>query len=140
VVTIVDKGTLGILRGLQGNLLQPVNGMHQSLKLGTVNQIESAFFAREHFERDAPRGRNHTGSLFWREITRGDRIKRKTYQDAQAPDATALLIDFSLRRLKRRITLSGFHVWPVAIFDYYELGPRARASERPEDGSGKNSR
>src|SRR5277367_2535617 len=35
-------------------LLQSVNGVHHSLKLGSVDQIESAFLAGKHFQRDAP--------------------------------------------------------------------------------------
>src|ERR1700741_4006418 len=35
-------------------LLQPIHRVHHALKLGSIEQIECALFARKHFKRDAP--------------------------------------------------------------------------------------
>src|ERR1700690_983414 len=35
-------------------LLQPIHGVHHALKLRAIEQIESAFFAGKHFQRQSP--------------------------------------------------------------------------------------
>lgn len=79
-------------------LLQPIDGVHYSLKFGPIQQIERALFARKHFECDAARGRHHSSSLFRREIALGDRFDRQLDKYSQPANPAAFVVDLLLRR------------------------------------------
>ena len=78
------------------DLLQAVDRVHQPLKLRPVDQIERALFAGKHFERRAPRRRDHSGGFLGGQIAVGNRFHRQPNQYAQTPNAAAFFVDLFL--------------------------------------------
>ena len=77
-------------------LLQPVNGVHHTLKFWPIEQIECTFFTRKHFQCYAACRGHHSRSLFRREIAFGDRFDRQLDEYSQAANPAAFVVDLLL--------------------------------------------
>ena len=91
-------------------LLQAIDGVHHALKLRPIDQIEGAFFARKHFERDTARGGNHSCGFFGRQIASRNRVEREVDEDTQAANAPAFFVDLLLSGCRSTL-LNRFHDW-----------------------------
>jgi len=121
VATNVDPESLGILKVSRARplaLLKPVYRVHHALELRPINQIECALFARKHFQRCSPRGRNHSRSFFRGQIARRDCVERQMNENAQAPNASTFLVDLFLGGREQCSILRGFRIWPEHVNDY----------------------
>jgi len=94
-------------------LLQPIHCVHDALKLGSIEQIECALFARKHFKRDATRGRNHARRFFGSQIAGRDRFDRQLNEDSQPANTAAFVVDLLLGRAGN-IFVFGSGLWHFA--------------------------
>jgi len=81
--------------------------VHHALKFRAVQQIERMLFSGKHIQSDDTGFRNHTRRVFGRQIAAGDRFKRELDQNAKPADATALVVNFFLRRSSDRSLVHG---------------------------------
>lgn len=84
--------TLALLKSLQA-----VHSVHDALKFGAVDQVESVLFPGEHFERYAASSRDHPGSFLSGKIAAGDRFNREMNQNSKTSNAPAFVVYFFLR-------------------------------------------
>jgi len=94
--------------GDQEKLLQFVDGVHDALELGLVNQVEGALFSREHFKGNAAGSGDHACGFLGGQVAGSDRVESETDEDTQTANAPALFVNLLLSGWGTTL-LNGFH-------------------------------